>query len=194
MKLHKYICSLFLFSSLCIFNACGTSSQTTDDNASAPSAKVSGSLMDAVAKKKLLGDFTTTDIYGNAVTSDIFSEAPVTMVNVWATFCDPCIREMPDLGELATEYDGKMQIIGIIADVQEANQETALEIIEYTKADYPHLVVSEDMASGYLSQVQAVPTTIFLDENGDQLGEVYTGSRDKEAWTQIIDEILGMVK
>ena len=64
--------------------------------------------------------FEGHDIQGNTVSSDIFSDSKLTMVNVWATYCNPCLREMPGLGELAEEYDGsEFQIIGIVSDVIE---------------------------------------------------------------------------
>lgn len=47
--------------------------------------------------------FEGTDLRGNTVSSDIFSRFKLTMINVWATYCNPCLREMPDLGELAAE-------------------------------------------------------------------------------------------
>ena len=63
-------------------------------------------------------DFVGTDIEGNVVTSDIFSQSKLTMVNVWATYCNPCLSEMPGLGELADEYDAEeFRIIVIISDV-----------------------------------------------------------------------------
>ena len=46
--------------------------------------------------------FETTDIDGNQVSSaDIFSQHKITMVNIWGTFCGPCIDEMPDLEVLS---------------------------------------------------------------------------------------------
>ena len=47
--------------------------------------------------------FTATDLKGAAVTSEIFSKNKVTMLNIWGTFCGPCIREMPDLAKLNEE-------------------------------------------------------------------------------------------
>ena len=47
--------------------------------------------------------FEGYDMDGNAVSSEIFAESKLTMVNVWATYCNPCMREMPGLGELANE-------------------------------------------------------------------------------------------
>ena len=46
----------------------------------------------------ILSDFTTTYLEGNSIDQTIFADYPLTMVNVWATFCTPCLNEMPDLG------------------------------------------------------------------------------------------------
>lgn len=49
--------------------------------------------------------FTGQDLAGNSVSESVFSESKLTMVNVWATYCNPCLSEMPGLGELAGEYE-----------------------------------------------------------------------------------------
>lgn len=143
----------------------------------------------------VFGEFKAETINGEEVSEEIFGEKKLTMVNIWGTFCGPCIREMPDLGELNREYADKgFQIIGIISDVSKASDETALDVIETTKADYTHIIAAGDIQSGILSQVQGVPTTIFVDENGMQVGEVYFGAKEKKDWAEIIDELLGEVE
>ena len=69
---------------------------------------------------------------------------------------------------------------------------TAKEIVSQTDACYPHLLPSEDLY-GVLSQIYAVPTTFFVDENGNQVGSVYMGARDAEDWAEIIDSLLEVV-
>lgn len=147
------------------------------------------------AANGLFGTFNTITHYGSEVTQDIFTEADLTMVNIWGTFCSPCIREMPDLGELADEYADKgVQIVGIVSDVTAAWNTDVELIIQETGADYTHLMVSQSLWNSYLSNVQVVPTTVFVDSEGKQVGEVYTGSRDKEAWAAIIEEMLGLLE
>ncbi|MDO4321433.1 MAG: TlpA disulfide reductase family protein [Lachnospiraceae bacterium] len=142
----------------------------------------------------LFGAFETKTLEGEAVDQSIFAEADLNMVNIWGTFCGPCIREMPELGELAAEYEEKgMQLLGIISDVVEPGDETAMQIVEKTKADYTHLVLSQELWNNYLGSVQAVPTTIFVDKDGNQVGDIWVGSRSKEDWTKIIDEALEQV-
>lgn len=138
--------------------------------------------------------FEGQDTEGNIISSSILSESKLTMVNVWATYCNPCLREMPGLGELAKEYDsGDFQIIGIISDVQEGAPEKTLDyavgLIEQTGADYPHLLLNESLYRALLTEVNAVPTTFFLDENGTVLDTV-VGSMEKAAWEEKINGLL----
>lgn len=135
--------------------------------------------------------FEGTDLEGNAVTSDIFSQSKLTMVNVWATYCNPCLNEMPGLGELAAEYDGtEFQIIGIVSDVQEGEDQTLAEsLVRQTGANYPHLLLNESIYYALLTDVSAVPTTFFFDGEGTLLGGV-VGSGEKSAWEEIIHGLL----
>ena len=80
--------------------------------------------------------------------ASMFEGHKLTMINVWATFCGPCINEMPDLGEIASEYADKgLQIVGIPADVlsqdgsiSEEMVATAKEIVAATGANYLHIL------------------------------------------------------
>lgn len=138
--------------------------------------------------------FETRDIEGNVVSDAIFSETKLTMVNVWATYCNPCLREMPGLGELAGEYPfDEFRIVGIISDVPEGSDQRTLELaadlIEQTGADYPHLLLSKSLYYAFLTEVTAVPTTFFIDENGAVLDTV-VGSLDKSVWEEKINALL----
>lgn len=148
----------------------------------------------------VLSSFSTTDLNGNVVDQSVLANASLTMVNVWATYCKPCIREMPDLGMLAEEYKSKgVQIIGLVSDVLDSDGsmiesvvKTAQDVVQSTEANYLHLIPSQDL-NGLISQITAVPTTFFVDEEGNQVGGVYIGSRSKTDWALILDEILAEV-
>lgn len=138
--------------------------------------------------------FTAQDLEGNTVTESVFTETKLTMVNVWATYCNPCLREMPGLGELAGEYEADtFRIIGIVSDVQEgADLEMAVyaaTLVEQTGASYPHLLLNESLYNAMLGDVSAVPTTFFVNEKGEVLDTV-VGSMDKESWKEKIDALL----
>lgn len=135
--------------------------------------------------------FTTFDIYGNEINEDLIKGYDLVMINIWGTFCPPCINEMPELGELAGELlEKNILLLGICVDVyDESGLETAREIVEDTGADYPHLLVSDDLLNIYISGVTAVPETIFLDSTGTIIGSEI-GSRSKEDWEAVIDGYL----
>lgn len=145
----------------------------------------------------ILSTFTAQDLEGNTVTQDVLEGHTLTMVNVWATFCGPCISEMPELGELSAEYaDQGVQIIGMVSDVWTSNgaidpDQVALaqEIADTTGADYLHIIPGEDLY-GLLAQISSVPTTFFVDEEGHQVGSAYLGARNKETWQEILDQML----
>ena len=135
--------------------------------------------------------FEGTDLDGNTVSQDIFSQSKLTMVNVWATYCNPCLSEMPGLGELASEYDSsEFQIIGIVSDVREGEDQTLVEnLVQETGAAYPHLLANDSITQQILTSVSGVPTTFFFDGEGMYLGGV-VGSAEKPVWEEIIHELL----
>ena len=63
-----------------------------------------------------------------------------------------------------------------------------------TGADYLHLLPSTDLMVAKLQYVSAVPETIFVDSQGNQVGESYLGARSKDQWIAIIDELLTQVE
>lgn len=130
--------------------------------------------------------FEGTDLDGNTVSQEIFSQSKLTMVNVWATYCNPCLSEMPGLGELAAEF----QLIGIVSDVMEGEDQSLVEsLVQETGANYLHLLANDSIGQAILSSVSAVPTTFFFDGEGAYLGGV-VGSAEKLAWEELIHELL----
>lgn len=130
--------------------------------------------------------FEGTDLDGNTVSQEIFSQSKLTMVNVWATYCNPCLSEMPGLGELAAEF----QLIGIVSDVMEGEDQSLVEsLVQETGANYLHLLANDSIGQAILSSVSAVPTTFFFDGEGAYLGGV-VGPAEKSAWEELIHELL----
>lgn len=148
-----------------------------------------------------LGAFSTVDLDGNPVTEEIFKAAKVTMVNIWTTWCSPCIQEMPDLGEIAREMgDDDFQLISIVQDVSDGGDKGIDEerlalakiIVERTGADYTTLVADAALMENVLSTVLGFPTTFFVDQEGNVLGESVLGSCSKEEWVSVIQEMLAL--
>ncbi len=145
----------------------------------------------------VLKDFTATDLEGNTVTQEIFADSDLTMVNIWATFCGPCINEMPELGELKKDYADKgVNVVGIVIDVTDSDGTVtadglalAEEIVSETGADYTHLLPSGDLMA-LSNAISVVPTTVFVDSEGNVVGEEYYGALDYDNWARVIDYLL----
>ena len=135
---------------------------------------------------------TSTDLNGNEIDSSMFKGKKLTMVNIWGTFCRPCISEMPDLQKLSENYaDKDFQIFGMVCDIEEDDDyttELAKEIVEATGVKYPNIMPSETL-SPFLDSIFTFPLTIFLDENGEQLAS-FEGSRSYDDWAAIVDSLL----
>lgn len=193
-KINKISLSVFIILT-CFLSGCtkDNTNTTTENNSTQENADISaGSApVSEPEQSDLAIDFEGTDIEGNVVTSAVFSQSKLTMVNVWATYCNPCLSEMPGLGELAGEFDAEeFQIIGIISDVVEGDeQELAEDLIERTQADYTHLLLNKSIYNALLTDVAAVPTTFFIDENGIVLDTVI-GAMKKSAWEEKINALL----
>ena len=53
-----------------------------------------------------------------------------------------------------------------------------------------HILPSAELQMNLLSRSSAVPTTVFLDQEGNMTGSAYAGARSKEEWSGILEEIL----
>lgn len=169
-------------------------SSNADENITENTGEEASAGDDTAEEEKYYVTFEATTVDGEVWNSDKLADSRLTMINVWATYCNPCLSEMPDLGELAAEYDGAdFQIIGVVSDVMEGdsadNVNYAKELIDETQANYPHLLLNESLYVSFAGAVSAVPTTFFVRQDGSMVGYL-TGAMDKENWKQLIDRLL----
>ena len=135
--------------------------------------------------------FSTTDMDGKKVTNDIFADYDLTVVNFWATYCNPCIDELPELAEWKKELPDNVNLIGLLVDVDEKDSDQyklAEKIISQTGADYQHLIVTEEF-DDMISNLVGVPTTFFVDSTGKIIGEPFAGA-DVSAYKQTVEDYL----
>lgn len=123
--------------------------------------------------------FTAKDLKGNTVTDSIFKEKDLTVVNIWGTFCGPCIEEMPELAEWSKTMPSNVQLIGLVCDIQGEDDQThkdmAIKIMEKAGADFTNIIPGSEFDS-LLGWVTGVPTTIFVDKDGNITGEPVVGA------------------
>ena len=127
--------------------------------------------------------FRTVDVNGDPVDSEtLFAENKVTMINIWATTCGPCINEMPELEEMNRELRQKGgAVVGLVADVTADNAEyleEAQDIIKDTGVTYTNLC-TWDGCEDVLEAV-GTPTTYFVDSEGKLIGEPILGAHPEK--------------
>ena len=137
-----------------------------------------------------IAGFTTTDLFGREVTGDIFAEKDVTLVNIWATFCDPCIEEMPDLQAISESMPDNAQLIGIVGDVKHMRSDEYVEALAVTEENgvtFTNLIADRSMK--FMNKVMLVPTTVLVDSEGNVIGDPIIGS-EVEKYKQALADAL----
>lgn len=171
-------------------------SKGAENAASSPAAE-SNPTEGAQAMQEETGDaafpaFTATDLDGNTVTESIFREKDLTVLNIWGTFCGPCIGEMPELGEWAKEMPDNVQIVGLIIDINGEedieHHDLAVDITQKAGADFTNLIANADFAS-ILKDVIGVPTTLFIDGEGNLVGDPVIGA-DVDGYKKFVEDYL----
>ncbi|MDO4944915.1 MAG: TlpA disulfide reductase family protein [Ruminococcus sp.] len=190
------------------FSGCAAEEQSVSSEKTNDSLQIS-SQSDGTSEKNsedtsqnTVGEFSTQDVYGNAYTKDIFKDYDLTLVNVYTTWCTPCVQEMPDLDKLYQQVkDEGVNVIGVVLDVLnekgeivQEDLERAQALVERTGVSYPTLLPDSTYMNGRLIGIEGFPETFFVDKNGNIVGETYSGSGDFDYWLSVVETELAKVK
>jgi len=117
--------------------------------------------------------FEAEDYNGNKVTSDIFKDYDVTMINFFTTWCGYCIDEMPELNKLYEQLPKNANLIAICADAYDSPDDLK-DIMDYFDLKFTVLKMTVEQAY-QVYKTLGFPTSIFVDKNGYFL-KVLTGA------------------
>ena len=136
-----------------------------------------------------LSDIALPDVTGTTQTGEQWL-GKVVLVNHWATWCPPCIEELPLLIEIQKSYaDQGFQVVGIAHDKAEPTQVFGDQI----GINYPSLVIDragrELMISQGNPQGAALPFTAIFDRDG-AIVHTHLGLLKADALTKILNDIL----
>ncbi len=112
------------------------------------------------------------------------------VVNFWATWCAPCVKEIPDIAAFAKEQGDKVRVIGVALDWDETGKREIDEpkVKSFAKKvgiTYP-LVLGTDASEKTFGRVKGMPTTLVYDPTG-KLVLQKTGSVTKDMLTRVIN-------
>ena len=134
-------------------------------------------------------DFSWTDSSGTAVTFSEISRGKPVLLNFWATWGGPCVKEMPDLVELSKEYEAKgALVIGISLDKDSDVLNLVTEFAKDKQVTYPLIVDNGELEKAF-GGIRAIPTTFYIDKNG-KIVEKLIGMQSKVRFAQGLDALL----
>ena len=128
--------------------------------------------------------FDTFD--GGAGTLADYAGAPL-VVNFFASWCPPCVREMPEFQQVFERLDGQVAFLGLS---QDQSAQDALDLVEATGVTYDvgwDLDLEVYRATGSI----AMPTTAFVSPGGE-LVDTFAGALDTESLAERIENALGV--
>ena len=145
--------------------------------------KVKDELYPAGKEGTKVPEFTVTDNNGKSVTlAELCQGKKYILIEFWASWCNPCRKEIPNLKKIYKEYADKgFQIISISIDKKKADWEKALK---EENLEWPNFLDNGDVAIAY--KVKMIPTMYLIDTNGVMVGEDLRG----EALAEKIGQLL----
>ena len=156
----------------------------TDDQDSGGDAAPSG----PVAQGDAYRDFTTTLVDGSEFTlSD--QEGKVILLNFWATWCGPCVGEMPAFTRLVETYGEDLALLAVNCGEDEETVRSFLEKNEYT---FP-VALDPEYAVCLLYPSEFIPYTVIIGTDG-KVAAIETGADDADTmyayYCETIDGLL----
>jgi peroxiredoxin len=104
----------------------------------------------------------------------------LTVVNFWATWCPPCIEEMPELSLIHNEFSPKdVKVIGLAVDSPSAVR----NFLETREFSYPLLITGasgSELGKRLGNSIEALPYTVLIDEKGNVIKQKLGRIREEE--------------
>ena len=114
---------------------------------------------------------------GRPTTLKAFAGKP-TLVNLWASWCAPCVKELPTLDRLAQAQNGRLNVVAISQDMDVPHASVVAFLTTHKIAILKSYQDPKMALSGALG-AEVLPTSIFYDANGREIWR-YVGDQD---WT-----------
>lgn len=137
-------------------------------SAAAPAAAATG-VVDRSRKGSEMPDFVLADPAGKKLDLQSLKGKPV-LVNLWATWCAPCVAELPALDKLAATLDGKVKVLAVNQD--SGQPEKAGEFLRQRGVSRlePWLDPKNDLAFQF--GAETLPVTVMYDSAGREVWRV----------------------
>lgn len=131
-------------------------------------------------------DFTAGLIDGSSVTLSELQGKPV-LINFWATWCGPCVREMPAFERLKEDFGDQIEILAVNSG---DDAETVKDFAEKNGYTFP-IALDETYEISMLYPSSSIPYTVVVDAEG-KVSHVSAGAADADTMYDVYKEALGL--
>ncbi|WP_239719918.1 MULTISPECIES: TlpA disulfide reductase family protein [unclassified Mammaliicoccus] len=114
---------------------------------------------------------------------EVTSKNDITIINLFASWCDPCKREMPELVKYAKNKENGVELIGL--NVKD-KRKSAEQLINDVNVNYNVYIVEDDFLKKFKSY--NIPTTLFVDKNG-KIKKVYLGELSEKTLNNLVTQV-----
>lgn len=142
-----------------------TTSESAGKGESSAKGEFNGTL-DIANRGAEMPDFTVTDPSGKTLKLRDLKGTPV-LVNLWATWCGPCVLEMPMLDQLAATTSGKLRVLTVSQDMNAAEKVSAFFAERKFAKLEPWLDAENNL--GFHYNTGMLPTTVLYDKDGKEV-------------------------
>ncbi len=95
----------------------------------------------------------------------------IVLMNFWASWCRPCIKELPSIDKLSAELESS-EFKSLVINIDKRNRENSIRMFEGLGLDNLEYLYDSDGYLTSLLNVDVIPTTIIFDENGIEIGRL----------------------
>ena len=203
MRARTYVAAL----TLTVLAACGTSGPTGEKPTFGGGAQPATDAGALVAAKKQAGIEDCPAADGSAPAHDALPDTTLdclgggtrvrlsgltgtpTVINLWASWCAPCRKELPLLAKADKAYGDRLRILGV--DFADSAPDTALELAKRSGVTYPLLVDRDEELKASL-RIVGLPQTVFVDAQGRMVATERVPLRSYADLTAAIRRHLGV--
>jgi thiol-disulfide isomerase/thioredoxin len=129
------------------------------------------------------------DLAGNTASLSEFA-GKIVLVNLWATWCEPCLREMPSLERVQSHFGDKIAVVAISED--HGGRKTVEPFIDKLGLKSVKIYLDPKSAMERAFKVQGLPTSFLIDRGGRVLGQVEGAAEwDAPKLLEVLKSFLG---
>jgi len=146
--------------------------QPAEETGEASAPKTFNGTLSIESRGARMPEFALSDPSGRRLTSAELQGKPV-LINLWATWCGPCVLEMPMLDKLAVEETGKLRVVTISEDLQGADKVLPFFAQRKFARLEPWLDPDNTLGDHYATGI--LPTTVLYDAQGREVWRMIGG-------------------